>query len=214
MTVSSQPVMLSLCDVTTTTCQPWADAGYLCYAVDILHPEGEEREGNIVRVGADIMTWLPPREDIQFVAAFPPCTNLAVSGARWFKSKGLTSLADGLRLVERCKQIAEWSQAPWFIENPVSTISSYWRKPDYTFQPYEYGQYEGGSGDGYTKKTCLWTGGGFVMPERRPIDLDPDTHDRIHMAPPSSERATFRSATPMGFARAVFEANSKQKALT
>lgn len=203
--------MLSLCDYTTAACRPWADAGYICYAVDIQHPEGETREQdphpNIVRVGADLTTWLPPRDPIAFVAAFPPCTNLAVSGARWFRSKGITGLAEGLLLVERCLQIAEWSGAPWFIENPVSTISSYWRKPDHLFDPYQYGGYAGGEGDGYTKRTCLWTGAGFVMPEPKPIDLDPDTHDRIHKAAPSPERANFRSATPAGFARGVFEAN-------
>lgn len=58
----------------------------------------------------------------------------------------------------------------------------------------------------YTKKTCLWTGGGFMMPEPDfPYGIQPD--DRIHKAPPSDERANFRSATPMGFARAVFDAN-------
>lgn len=202
--------MLSLCDYTTVTAQPWADAGFLCYCVDAQHEPGEHREGNIVRVGADLLTWLPPLADYAFVAAFPPCTNLAVSGARWFKDKGLSGLADGLRLVERCEQIAQWTGAPWFVENPVSTLASYWREPDYRFDPYEYGGYEGGHGDGYTKRTCLWTGGGFVMPEPQPIQLAFD-HDRIHRAPPGPERANFRSATPRGFAQAVFEFNARDR---
>lgn len=203
----SQPVILSLCDYTTTTVKPWADAGYLCYAVDTQHPPGETRDGNVIRVGADLSTWLPPRGDIAFVAAFPPCTSLAVSGARWFKDKGLTALAGGIGLVARCEEIAEWTGAPYFIENPVSTLSTYWRKPDQMLDPFEFGGYEGGHDDGYTKKTCLWTGGGFVMPEPRPIQLAID-HDRIHKAPPGPERANFRSATPKGFAQAVFEANA------
>lgn len=206
-------MMLSLCDLTGAMAKPWADAGVLCYCVDIQHPPGETREGNVVRVGADLTTWLPPREDILFVAGFPPCTHLAVSGARWFADKGVGALAEGLALVARAAEIGEWSGAPWFVENPVSTISSYWRKPDVLFDPYEYGAYLGGEGDGYTKRTCLWTGGGFVMPERRPIQLDLETHDRIHKAPPSPERSNLRSATPAGFARAVFEANAPAELL-
>lgn len=121
-----------------------------------------------------------------------------MSGARWFKDKGLRSLIDALSLVERCREIAEWSGAPWFLENPVSTISSYWRKPDYTFDPCDYG-------DPYTKRTCLWTGGGFVMPPKDRVE--PTEGSKMHLLPPSHERANLRSATPMGFARAVFEAN-------
>lgn len=206
-------IVLSLCDYTTTFVQPWVEAGYEAICVDVQH-EGESL-GIPRRYGWDLtndetLERLTPAalgRDIAFVAAFPPCTDLAVSGARWFKSKGLRALVDALDLVERCHRIAEASGAPWFIENPVSTISTYWRKPDHIFDPYEYGGYEGGEGDGYTKRTCLWTGGGFVMPDPKPIELDPDTHDRIHKAAPGPERANFRSATPRGFARAVFEAN-------
>ena len=61
--------------------------------------------------------------------------------------------------------------------------------------------------DNYTKKTCLWTGGGFVMPMSNKLqELDaPD--DRIHKCPPVPDRHNIRSATPMGFAKAVFKAN-------
>lgn len=80
------------------------------------------------------------------------------------------------------------------------------------FDPFEYGGYLGGEGDGYTKRTCLWTGNGFVMPvPQRDGSLGaPD--NRIHFASPGPERANFRSATPMGFARAVFDANHKENA--
>jgi hypothetical protein len=87
---------------------------------------------------------------------------MAVSGARWFAGKGLGKLADSIRLFERAAFWCEWFGAPYLIENPVSTISSYWRKPDYTFHPWQFTAFE--LGDNYTKKTCLWTGGGFVMP--------------------------------------------------
>lgn len=190
--------MISVFDQSTIMAQPWAEAGYLCYCVDLQHEKGENREGNIIRVGADVREWLPPREPIAFAAFFPPCTHVAVSGARWFKDKGLGALVDALSLFDRAVLLAEWTGAPYLIENPVSTVSSYWRKPDYTFDPCDYG-------DPYTKRTCLWTGGGFVMPEKSPVA--PLEGSKMHLMPPSEDRARKRSETPKGFARAVFDAN-------
>jgi hypothetical protein len=87
------------------------------------------------------------------------------------------------------------------VENPVSVLATKWRKPDYYFNPYDYSGYC--ADDNYTKKTGIWCGNGFVMP---PVNRDPslgEPDDRIHKASPSDDRANFRSATPMGFARAV-----------
>lgn len=141
------------------------------------------------------------------VLAWPPCTHLAVSGARWFKEKGLEALAEALPLVVRCRKIAEWSGAPWLLENPVGTLSTYWREPDHKFNPNEYAGYLSEPGvDAYTKKTCLWTGGGFRMPDMRSVPAVKGS--QMHLIPPSPERADLRSVTPAGFARAVFEANS------
>ena len=134
----------------------------------------------------------------------PPCTHLAVSGARWFRDKGLYALAESIELFAHAVDILESLGCPWGIENPVSTISSYWRKPDYSFDPCDYAGYPGGIGDTYTKKTCLWTSDDFVMPQARRIE---PTDTRIHTMAPSPERGNLRSATPPGFARAVFEAN-------
>ncbi len=123
---------------------------------------------------------------------------MAVSGARWFRDKGLGRLIRALQLFKRSIDLAELIGGPYLIENPVSTVSSYWRKPDYTFDPCDYG-------DPYTKKTCLWTGGGFVMPPKNRVE--PIEGSKMHLLPPGRDRADKRSETPMGFARAVFEAN-------
>ena len=194
-----EKIVISCFDYTTNMVRPWADAGFTCYCVDVQHPSGETRgEDGIIRVGADMLDWLPPRGDVAFFAAFPPCTDVAVSGARWFKDKGIGALWQALRLFDVSVKLAEWSRAPYLIENPVSTVSSYWRKPDHSFDPCDYG-------DPYTKKTCLWTGGGFVMPEKHRVE--PTEGSKMHLLPPSEDRANLRSATPMGFAQAVFEAN-------
>lgn len=201
-------IVLSLFDYTGNMVRPWADAGYRCIIVDVQHGAlSVEDHQNIEKVGGDIRNYMPPRGEYAAVFAFPPCTHLAVSGARWFKGKGLRALADSIELFACAAEICEWTGAPYLIENPVSTISSYWRKPDYSFDPCDYAGYEGGESDLYTKKTCLWTGGGFVMPQAR--RFDPVQGSKMHLLPPSDERANLRSATPKGFARAVFEANSR-----
>ena len=82
-------IALFLCCRTRNMADPWLEAGHECWLVDTQHPLGEHRDGLLVTVGADIRTWLPPRREYVFVAAFPPCTNQSVSGARWFKEKGL-----------------------------------------------------------------------------------------------------------------------------
>ena len=103
-------------------------------------------------------------------------------------------------------EFCEWSGAPYIIENPVSTISSYWRKSDYRFSPHHFTGYN--IDDNYTKKTCLWVGNGFKMPDASMVAGLPAPDDRIHKCPPGPNRHNIRSATPMGFAKAVFETNS------
>ena len=205
---SQKGFVVSTYDRTGNIVKPWAEAGYTCLCVDKRHEPGEKRDGNIIYVGADMKTWVPPRHIIPRIAlycSFPDCTNTASSGAQWFKDKGLAALLESVALFERAVFWAEWLGAPYFIEHPVSVMSTYWRKPDYSFHPWQYSLFQ--PDDNYTKETCLWTGNGFVMPDPA-IDQnlgDPD--DRIHKCPPGPERADQRATTPIGFSQAVFLAN-------
>lgn len=199
-------LVLSLFDHSTVMLQPWAKAGYLCYAVDIQHEPGYHLDGNIIRVGADISYWYPPRGEFVFACAFPPCTHLSGSGARWWKKKGLPILGPALDLFTRSKLILESLDCPYFIENPYNTLSTHYRKPDYKFNPCDYGGYLDPPSDAYTKIAHLWTGGGFVMPTKKPVE--PTEGSKMHKLSPSTDRADKRSITPEGFARAVFEANA------
>ena len=143
------------------------------------------------------------------ILCFPPRTDTAVSRARWFRDKGLDALIDALRIVSACRKIAEASGAPWMLENPdlhKSLPTGASRTTPFIRPTTPASNWA----TNYTKKTCLWTGGGFVMP---PPAIDPSLTDvrpdnRIHFASPGEDRANFRSATPMGFARAVFQANA------
>lgn len=201
-------MIVALYEKTGNILRPWADAGYECVALDIQHKGTTERDGIWYMQWDALTDPFPSLHRAKFIAASPPCDHLAVSGARWFKGKGLRALARSIELFAVAAEYCESQGCPYLIENPVSTISTYWRKPDYSFHPWQYSGFE--LSDDYTKKTCLWTGNGFVMPEPFHGEVNPD--DRIHKAAPGPDRANFRSAMPMGFSRAVFAANSRRKA--
>lgn len=212
---ASRGTVISLCDITGHMVQPWVEAGYDVILVDPQH--GTSRlEGRVYKFAGTVEDFLNDRGmaailrsgRVVFVASFPPCTDMAVSGARWFESKRAADpmfQAKAVAVAEQCRTIGRLSGARWFVENPVSVLSSAFGKPAHIFNPFDYTAWE--PADNYTKKTCLWAGGGFVMPEpNRDSTLGPPD-DRIHKAAPGPDRENFRSATPLGFARAVFDAN-------
>lgn len=121
--------------------------------------------------------------------AHPPCTHLAVSGARWFKDK-LTEQAEALDFV-RMLMAAPIERIA--IENPISIISSRIRKPDQIIQPWQYGH-------GETKATCLWLKG---LSPLNPTNLVDGRENRIHRMPPSPDRWKKRSETYEGIAAAM-----------
>lgn len=205
------PIVISLCDLTGNAVRPWARVGYECWCIDLQHPgDGSTDEPNIRKIREDVTVWeLPANGDIAFAFAFPPCTDLAVSGARWFPGKGLLRLAEAIRVVGHCQRLCEASGAPWILENPVSVLASHWRKPDFYFHPHEYAGYlQNSSEELYTKKTCLWGGGGFVMPPQ--LSLPPTLGSKMHLLPPSANRDNLRSVTPIGFSQALFLANRRR----
>jgi hypothetical protein len=198
-----------MCSLTGNMAQPWAEAGIECFCVDTQHSIRQDRiEGKIHYVWGDVRSYtLPAGYRPIFGAAFTPCTDVAGSGARDFAKKRGYLLRDALEMFEAARQCFEWARIPYMLENSVGVLSNipHIGKPDYYFHPYDYTDYC--LADNYTKKTCIWTGGGFVMPDPARANDLPPPDDRIHKAAPGDDRADFRSATPMGFARAVFGAN-------
>lgn len=157
------PVAVFLCDLTGNMARPWADAGVECWCVDVQHSiRRARREGNINFVWGDARSWCPPDgRRIVFLAAFPPCTHVAGSGSRDWLSKGHYLLTDALELFSACMMAGAYSGAPYLVENPVGALSSHMRKPDHTFDPCDFAGYaDDPAAEAYTKKTCLWTGGG------------------------------------------------------
>lgn len=212
----SRGTIISLCDRTGNMVRPWADAGYDCICVDNAHSiRREHRSDNVRLVWGDVRHWWPDSlDDVAAVFAFPPCTHLASSGARDWRQKGLTLLIDALSTVEACRRIcaaAGERGAAWAIENPVGRLSTLWGEPDHIFDPYEYAGYLADPvAEAYTKRTCLWTGGGFRMPEPRAVV--PVLGSKMHTLPggPSEAKTLIRNATPAGFAEAVYLANARR----
>lgn len=237
-------IVLSLYDFTGEALRPWAEAGYECYAFDIQHPEIGKRDtfeggGMIEYIQLDlhnidsleaIRQWFHDSEiPVVFGMAFPVCTDLAVSGAAHFKAKAERDPEFQIKASNHarwCASLFEALEIPYFIENPVSRLSTLWRKPNHSFHPYEYGGYIPDTEaehprwpeyiapkDAYPKKTCLWTGGGFTMPERKAVPV-PQGYSTQHkkLGGKSQRTKDIRSATPRGFAKAVYEANKVMEA--
>ena len=203
-------IALSLFDKSGNMLKPWLDAGYECHLFDIQHPPGQTlREDGFICHGYDLAE--APRldgiDDVCFISCFPPCTHLAVSGARWFAGKGLRALQESIGYFATCIDVVEHFNAPYMIENPMSTIATYWHSADHKFHPFHFNQYC--EQEDYTKETWLWVGNGFRMPAIETSLGLFDEPDRkfIHYQPDSKGRDTKRSETPMGFAIAAYLAN-------
>lgn len=232
--------VIFLFDYTGIMAKPWADSGYDCYCFDGQHETGVNKSNhkNITNVGMwfnnnatgdfiddDIEKIIDVTgDDVCFVFGFPECTHLAVSGAAHFAKKRDNNpffQDEAMILVRLVESLGVKLKCPWALENPVSVISTMWRKPDYSFHPYEYGGYLPDNDihpiypeyikprDAYPKKTCIWSGNGFVMPKKMPVEVMPgysDQHKKL--GGKSLKTKNIRSATPRGFSMAVFSSNN------
>jgi hypothetical protein len=132
----------------------------------------------------------------------PPCTEFAVSGSRWWKSKSESLLNNAIATVYEFLELKDAVKPEWWaLENPVGRLGTVvpelgW--PKYKFQPWMYG-------DNEIKYTCIWG-----EHERPPIQIRKRPNNvvaRVHREPPSAQRATIRSIIPSGFAQAFYETN-------
>lgn len=221
-----------LYDRTGIMAKPWLDNGYECWCFDGQHEEGVHRDGNLIKVGVWFDAYNTKKHvneikslvgSADIVVGFPECTDLAVSGAAHFSKKlsiNPSCQAEASELARMVMYVGDALNCPWVAENPVSVLSTIWRKPDYSFHPYEYGGYLPENDehplypeytnprDSYPKKTCLWAGNGFVMPSKRPVDVDLGYSNQYKkLGGKSKKTKNIRSATPRGFANAVFDFN-------
>lgn len=174
--------ILVACEYSGTVRDAFLAAGHIAISCDLLpsdapgpHLQGDVRE--VLEMGWDLMI------------AHPPCTHLAVSGARWFHLKQQEQ-QEALRFV---RMLLEAPIPRIALENPVSIISSRIRKPDQTIQPWQFGH-------GETKATCLWLKN---LPPLESTNIVDGREARIHRMPPSPMRWKERSKTYRGIADAM-----------
>jgi len=177
--------VLIACEFSGVVRDSFRARGHDAWSCDLLECEGAPK----YHIQGDVLEILDDGWDLMI--AFPPCTHLSVSGARWFKGKekeqkqALTFVRD---LMEACSpRIA--------IENPIGVISTKIRKPDQIIQPWQFGH-------GETKATCLWLKG---LPELVPTNIVEGREARIHKMAPSKDRGKLRSITYQGIANAMAE---------
>lgn len=141
------------------------------------HHQGDIRD--VLQLGWDLMV------------CHPPCTHLAVSGARYFAAKESSGVQQ--EALDFVRLLLDAPIPKICLENPVSIISSRIRKPDQIIQPWQFGH-------GETKATCLWLKG---LPLLTPTNIVEGREARVHKMPPSPDRWKERSRTYQGVADAM-----------
>ena len=174
--------VLIACEFSGTVRDAFTRRGHDAWSCDLLPSEtpGQHYQGDVrdVLVG----TW-------DVMIAHPPCTHLAVSGARWFKDK----LGQQQEALDFVRLLLDAPIPRIALENPISIISSKIRKPDQIIQPWQFGH-------GETKATCLWLKG---LPPLQPTDIVEGRTARVHRMSPGPDRWKERSRTFQGIADAM-----------
>lgn len=146
--------VLVACEESQAVTKELRRLGHEAYSCDLQECSGGHPEWHLQ---VDAIELLKMRWDM--VIAFPPCTDLAVSGARHFAKKR----ADGRqhRSIEFFMKFANANCPRIAIENPIGIMSSKFRKPDQIIQPYMFG-------DHARKSTCIWLKG---LPKLKPTRI-------------------------------------------
>lgn len=174
-----------ICEFSGTVRDAFTATGHSAISFDLLpsETEGEHYQGDIKVLPSSY--W----EQFDLAICHPPCTHLAVSGARWFKDKQVEQ-AEALDFVRYLMALPIPMIA---VENPVSIISSKIKKPTQIIQPWMFGH-------GETKSTCLWLKN---LPKLVSTNIVDGREDRIHKMSPSPDRWRERSRTYKGIAEAM-----------
>lgn len=226
-----KPDFVFLFDTTGYAAEPFTKLGYKTLIIDILNVGQYAHntkatwvlDWDILKRQADIIELC---QSAHFVFGFPPCDDMAVSGARHFDAKGAANpwfQEQAIHLMKSVERIGDVSGKPWAAENPGSIASTWWRSPNFRFHPYMYGGYLPEDDihpdyprfiaprDAYTKKTNLWTGNGFEIPKRLPVEPEIITNvsgirgsrQFIMLGGKSEKTKRIRSASPRGFFNAL-----------
>lgn len=179
--------ILIACEFSGVVRRAFRERGHDAISCDLLPADDGDRDHHYT---GDVRIILDnPRLRWDMMIAHPPCTHLAVSGARWFKYKKKEQ-ADALAFV-RTLMAAPVNRIA--LENPISVISTHVRKPDQIIQPWQFGH-------GEVKATCLWLAN---LPLLVPTKIVRGRVARVHREPPGPDRWKRRSITYEGIAAAM-----------
>lgn len=175
--------ILIACEYSGRVREGFRKLGHDAWSCDLLPAD----DNSSYHIQDDVLHHLDKEWDIMI--AHPPCTHLAVSGARWFKDKKLEQ-TEALEFVQKLLDAPINKIA---LENPVSIISSKIRKPDQVIQPWQFGH-------GETKATCLWLKN---LPLLKPTNVVEGRENKVWRIGPSKNRWKIRSLTYQGIADAM-----------
>ena len=168
----------------------FAARGHDAWSCDLLPTEGIPD----FHIQGDCLSLL--NQDWDLLIAHPPCTHLAVSGARWFKEKQ----QEQLEALEFVRKLLSAPIPKIALENPISIISSRIRKPSQIIQPWQFGH-------GEVKATCLWLKNLLLLVSTNVVS---GRMPRVHYASPGPDRWKERSRTLPGIAAAMAEQWGKE----
>jgi hypothetical protein len=185
--------VLVACEFSGRVRQAFRDLGHDAWSCDLLPSEDESAH----HVQGDVLGVVADQWDIGIF--HPPCTDLAVSGARHFAAKKADGRQDAA--LDFVRALLDAPIPRIALENPVSIISSKIRKPDQIIQPFMFGHPE-------RKATCLWLKGlPRLLPthdvEAEMMALPKRERERVHYMPPDPDRWKNRSRTFQGIANAM-----------
>ena len=175
--------ILVACEYSGRVREAFRKLGHDAWSCDLLPSD----DNSPYHIQGDVLDVLYQGWDVMI--AHPPCTHLAVSGARWFKDKEKEQFA-ALMFV---KTLLDAPVERIALENPISVISSKIRKPDQIIQPWQFGH-------GETKATCLWLKN---LPKLEPTNIVEGRENKVWKMPPSADRWKLRSLTYQGIADAM-----------
>ena len=178
--------ILVACEESQAVTIEFRKLGHEAYSCDLQECSGGYPEWHIKGDAVEVLN----SQQWDLVIAFPPCTDLAVSGARWFPEK----IANGSqqKSIELFMAFANY-KGKIAIENPIGIMSKKYRKPDQIIQPWQFGH-------GETKSTCLWLNG---LPLLKPTNVVSGREQKMWKMPPSADRGKLRSKTYSGIAEAM-----------
>ena len=183
--------ILVACEYSNTVSKEFRKLGHTVISCDLL-PNDEDQTNHYQGDVFDIIN-----DGFDMMIAHPPCTHLAVSGAAWFKNK----INEQKEALEFVRKLMNANIEKICIENPISVISTYIRKPSQIINPWQFGHME-------QKKTCLWLKNLPLLKEdnnvySKMMQLPKQQRERLHYLPPTKDRWKIRSKTYPGIAHAM-----------